>query len=110
MSQRAEPRIRKRLPCRLRVTGRQHAGMVLNVSPRGLFVQTHAQAEPGDSVELDLQVPSFREPIPLRARVVWRRVVPQQLRNVAEGGLGVRIENATEPYYRFLSSVFPAAS
>ena len=110
MAAKRAPRIKKRLPCDVRVTGRQHSGMVLNLSPRGLFVQTHASVGPGDAVDVSLRVPAFGEPISLRTRVVWRRVVPQQLRNVAEGGFGVQIENASEDYYRYLTSILSARS
>jgi hypothetical protein len=105
---RVEPRVRKRLPCSVQVTGRRHTGMVLNVSPRGLFVQTSAEADPGETVDVDLRTPTHRQPIPVQGRVIWRRTVPQRLRNVTKGGLGVRIENASESYYQYLSSVIPA--
>lgn len=109
MKEPADTRVRKRLPCHIHVTGRRHTGMVLNLSPRGLFVQTSAPADPGDAVDLDLRLPLFPDPVPVRARVVWKRVVPQHLRNVAEGGFGVRIENVPEGYYRYLSTILPIA-
>ena len=46
-----------------------------------------------------------RAPIPLRATVVWRRVVVPHLRAVTLAGVGLRIQTAPEAYYAFLSEV-----
>ncbi len=104
-----EPRFRKRVPCTLRASGRAHTGMVLNLSRGGLFVQTSAHFKPGEDVSVELSVPPGSRRIPVGARVVWRRVVAPQLRSVSHGGFGVRIENAPEDYFRFLSGVVTAA-
>ncbi len=109
MQLQGEPRIRKRVPCTLRSGGREHTGMVLNLSRGGLFVQTSANARPGDDVSLELNVAPGGAGIPVGARVVWRRVVAPQLRSVSHGGFGVRIENAPEDYFRFLTGMTPAA-
>lgn len=110
----AEPRYRKRVPCTLRTATRGHAGMVLNLSRGGLFVQTSAHLDPGQDVSVELNVASgIRERgacIPLGTRVVWRRIVAPQLRTVSHGGFGVRIENASEDYYRFLSGLVGSSS
>ena len=79
----AEPCFKKRVPCRLQITGGSHAGMVLNVSRGGLFVQTTAGASPGEAVHLEL-APGEGEPLALDARVVWRRVVAPHLRTVTD--------------------------
>ncbi len=94
---RPDPRFRKRLPCRIRVDESRYSGIVLNLSRTGLFVQTAAAAPPGGSIELEL-----RGEAPLQARVVWLRRVPQQLRSVSQGGIGVRIVGAPESYYHLL--------
>jgi len=101
----AEPRFRKRVPCTLRCSGRAHSGMVLNLSRGGLFVQTSAHVAPGKDVSVELNVSSAGRRIPVGARVVWRRIVAPQLRTVSHAGFGVRIENAPEDYFRFLSGV-----
>ena len=51
-----DPRFKKRVPCRLRAPGGAGAGMVLNVSRGGLFVQTSTVASPGQTVHIDLGV------------------------------------------------------
>ncbi len=43
-------------------------------------------------------------PVALTAEVVWHRRVPASLRSVAEGGIGLRIRYAPEPYYRLLEA------
>jgi Tfp pilus assembly protein PilZ len=101
----AEPRFRKRLPCRLKVAGGSHSAMVLNVSRCGLFVQTSAGPPPGASVAIDLDVARHPDTLPIGARVVWRRVVAPHLRALSQGGIGVRIDSAPEAYYGFLAGV-----
>lgn len=105
MRPQAEPRFSKRVPCRLRVAGSTYSGLVLNVSRTGLFVQTNAQTRPGAELCVDLGPGATGGRIPLGAKVVWRRVVAPYLRTVTHGGLGVRIENAPEAFYHFLSRV-----
>lgn len=100
-----EPRVRKRLPCDVTVEGLRHSGMVLNVSPRGLFVQTNAEATPGSEVAIDLTPPDQHQSVALKATVVWKRTVPRQMLTVARGGMGLRIQEASEGYFSFLSAV-----
>ncbi|MEC4687142.1 MAG: PilZ domain-containing protein, partial [Nitrospirota bacterium] len=101
----AEPRYGKRIPCKLSGSRSTFSGLVLDVSRTGLFVQTSAVAKAGDEVEVML---ARREPeaaIVLDARVVWQRNVPRQLQSVVEGGLGLQIRYAPEPYYALLAEV-----
>ena len=109
MQTQAEPRFRKRLPCRLKVGGNSHAAMVLNLSRGGLFVQTSAGPPPGAGVWIDVDVANRSETLPIGGKVVWRRVVAPHLRTLSQGGIGVRIESAPEGYYSFLSGVAGAA-
>lgn len=100
----AEPRFKKRVPCAVRIAGRRHSGIVLNVSRRGLYVQSSATAPPGASVAVEL-TPSGRTAIELEALVVWKRVVPSRLRGVAHGGVGLQIQRASEAWYQFFLGV-----
>jgi Tfp pilus assembly protein PilZ len=100
-----EPRVPKRLPCDVNIGGVRHSGLVLNVSPRGLFVQTNAEARPGSEVSINLTPPSQREPVEVRATVVWKRTVPRQMLASDRGGMGLRIQDAPESYYTYLSGV-----
>ena len=98
-----EPRFRRRMPCRIFHGPREHAGVVLDVSRTGLFVQTSAAPGPGEPLELKLRAPRVDQDISLRAEVVWQKKVPSQLRTLVEGGIGVRIRAADEEYFRLLA-------
>ena len=105
MATQAEPRFKKRIPCRLKVGGESQTAMALNLSKSGLFVQTSAGPPRGESVVVDLDVADGSETISVEARVVWRRVVAPHLRTISQGGVGLHIESAPETYYHFLSGV-----
>jgi Tfp pilus assembly protein PilZ len=79
------------------------SGLVLDVSRTGLFVQTSAAAKAGDEVEVMLSRREPEDTIVLHAQVAWQRKVPPQLRSTVEGGLGLQICFAPEPYYYLLA-------
>ena len=103
MGKREEPRFKKRIPCELRQRQSMFSGLILDVSRTGLFVQTRAAAKAGDEVEVMLNRREPNAPITLSAQVVWERKVPPRLRTVVEGGLGLQIRYAPEPYYVLLA-------
>lgn len=109
MRAQSEPRIPKRLPCDVTVSGMRHTGLVLNVSPRGLFVQTNAEARPGSEVSIELTPPHQHDSVALRATVVWKRSVPRHMLTLARGGMGLRINDAPEGYFSFLAGAMRAA-
>jgi hypothetical protein len=96
-----DSRFKKRFPCRLKQGPRQYAGVILNVSRTGLFVQT--SAFPGGGAEVEVTLAGRENAATLTAEVVWQRRVPGALRTVAEGGVGLRIRYAPEPYYGLLA-------
>jgi len=93
------------MPCRVSQGPRQYAGVVLNVSRQGLFVQTSASPAIGDEIQVMLSQREQSTPVALTAEVVWMRRVPAPLRQVAEGGIGLRIRYAPEPWYGLLAEV-----
>jgi Tfp pilus assembly protein PilZ len=95
-------RKKRRMPCNVTFEGQQHSGLVIDVSPGGLFVQTSAKAKPGDRLDLKLSLPGEIRKLPLQVEVVRKVVVPPRLLAVAHGGVGVRILNAPEAYYNFM--------
>ena len=100
---RGETRFKKRIPCKLTRSKSTFSGLVLDLSRRGLFVQTTAVATAGDEVEVAL---SGREPgaaIVVTAKVVWQRKVPLHFRSVMLAGLGLQIQNAPETFFQLLS-------
>src|SRR5262249_18964909 len=88
------------MTCRVHSEGRQHNGIVLDLSGSGLFIQTGAKLAPGARVDIDLSLPDGDAR--MQIEVVRRKQVPPQLLTVAQGGIGVRITSAPEVYSRFL--------
>lgn len=103
MATRVLERSKRRITCRVHAEGRQHNGIVLDLSGSGLFIQTSAKLAPGVQVRIDLGLPDGE--VPMNVEVVRRKQVPAQLVTVAHGGVGVRILTAPESYYRFLQEV-----
>lgn len=91
------------MPCKVHAEGRQHNGIVLDLSGSGLFIQTSAKLPPGSQVRIDLSLPD--DEAVMTVEVVRRKQVPAQLLTVAHGGIGVRILSAPESYYQFLQDV-----
>lgn len=102
-------RVKMRISCEVSVGARRHAGLVLNVSPGGLFIQTFAKPTSGDTVRVALNVPGNRDAMSLDATVVWKRVVPGGLLRVAQGGVGLSLVNPPEGYYQFLAATARSA-
>ncbi len=99
----AEPRFKKRIPCRLKQSSSTTSGVVLDVSRRGLFVQTAVSARPGTEVEIVLHPEGDTPEVVLNAQVVWQRKVPVQLRSTLRSGMGLEIRYASESYYAILA-------
>jgi Tfp pilus assembly protein PilZ len=93
------------MPCSLRIDGREHRALVLNLSTGGLFVRTTARARPGARIELELPVEGKRESLPLCASVVWRRLTPSTVSQLNEGGLGLRISDAPPAYLDLMAEL-----
>ena len=109
MTERGEQRFKKRMSCMVRVGQRDHSGIVLDVSRRGLFVQTTAAASVGDRVEVVLSQPEAKTAIKLEAGVRWLRRSPAQLRSVTQAGIGLQISHAEEGYYAMLAEALQGA-
>jgi hypothetical protein len=104
---RFEKRLRRRLSCELWVDDRRHHAVVLNLTSRGLFVQTRAKPAPGTEVELRMRVSTQDEPIVLQVTVARLFLVPPLLLSVAGGGIGLRVRSAPEAYLAFLMDIAP---
>ena len=97
MALKAEPRFRKRVPCRLWVGKSSYSGIVLNLSRQGMFIQTRAGIKAGGWINMNL-----RGEIEVQVQVVWRSQIPRALHSAAGGGVGVHIVGAAEGYYELL--------
>jgi len=93
------------MPCTLTLDGRNHGGLILDVSPGGLFIQSSAKIKPGDQLELQMTIPSVDGRLQLQVEVVRKVIVPARLLKVAHGGVGVRIINAPEAYYQYMDNL-----
>jgi hypothetical protein len=105
MDRRRETRTKKRIACALFIKGMRQHGIVIDVSSRGLFVQTSAKPKPGDEVRIELTLPGQSKPTLLHATVARVRMVPPALLALAQGGLGLQIQNPPEEYFVFVGSV-----
>jgi len=97
--------MKKRLGCALFIKGVRQHGIVLDVSSQGLFVQTSAKPTPGDSVRIELTLPGQTRVTTLAATVARVRVVPPPLLSVAQGGIGLVLQNPPEEYFVFVGKV-----
>jgi hypothetical protein len=97
--------MKKRIACALTIKGVRQHGIVLDLSSRGLFVQTSAKPAPGDSVRIELTLPGTSKPIVLDATVARVRMVPPALLAVAQGGIGLLLQNPPEEFFVFVGSV-----
>ncbi len=96
-------RKKRRIPCQLWVGEREHSALILDLSPSGLFIQTHAKTQRAERLRLQF---SYEEaPLELKVEVVRIKNVPQNLLAAAKGGIGVRIVSAPEEYYELLAGL-----
>ncbi len=105
MSGRIFERKRRQMPCTLMLDGRHHGGLILDVSPGGLYIQSSAKIKPGDQLEIQLTIPGVEGRLQLQVEVVRKVIVPARLLKIAHGGVGVRIINAPEAYYQFMDDL-----
>ena len=88
---RLEKRTRQRISCKLRVEGREHSGIVLDVSRRGMFVQTKARAAPGTPAVVELSLAGRAEPLVVEAQVARLERVPPAVAVIWTSGLGLSV-------------------
>ena len=105
MAGRIFERKRRQMPCTLTLDGRNHGGLILDVSPGGLYIQSSAKIKPGDQLEIQMTIQGVEGRVRLQVEVVRKVVVPARLLKVARGGVGVRIINAPEAYYQFMDDL-----
>jgi len=105
MSGRIFERKRRQMPCTLMLDGRHHGGLILDVSPGGLYIQSSTKIKPGDQLEIQMTIPGVEGRHQLQVEVVRKIIVPARLLKIARGGVGVRIINAPEAYYQFMDDL-----
>lgn len=101
MNRRSSQRVKRRIPCEFGYEGHSYAGIVVDLSAEGLFLQTDTAIDPG--VELSMRLRPERTPeMVLRGRVVRRRFTPAVLASMIRRGVGIRIVEAPPTYYALL--------
>lgn len=95
------------MPCTLNLPTGDHNGLVINLSPGGLFVQTTMPARPGSWVRISLPTPSREDTIALEAKVVWRRRAPRTSPGFALNGMGVEIRTPPKAYAELMMGIAP---
>jgi hypothetical protein len=101
MGKRRAERIRRRVTCELMLGGRSYRGIVLDLSETGVFVQTEATPPPGARLRVKFHAAGGVE-IEVDACVARRQVAPRELASVVRGGLGLRVEQPPEAYFKLI--------
>jgi hypothetical protein len=92
------------MECELRFAGLRHRGVVVDASPRGLFVRTQAKPTSAGEVEIRLRLPGRSHATRLRAAPVRLRLGPAAAPGAAAGGVGLRVVDAPESYAAFFQA------
>jgi hypothetical protein len=101
MNRRGSQRIKRRIPCEFDYEGHVYAGIVVDLSAGGMFLQTDTAIEPGSELGLRLR-PDRAPEVTLRGRVVRRRFTPAVLSSMIRRGVGVHLLNAPPAYFDLL--------
>jgi len=98
MERRKDRRIKRRLTCEFFHGVSSHRGIILDISPAGIFIRTNALLSPGTEVDIHLAASVAAPAMTLRGCVMRRRSVPATLTTLIQPGLGVRILDAPREY------------
>ncbi len=100
---RAFQRSRCRIACELTLEGRTYSGFLLDLSARGCFIQTNANAVSGTEVAVIIR-PVRAEPIEVIGVVSRSRHGYRALRTVRTAGIGIEIKNAPESFFALVAA------
>jgi hypothetical protein len=98
MEKREGRRIKRRLTCEFFHDASSHRGIILDLSPSGVFIRTNAVLTPGTEIDIFLAASVAAPAMTLRGVVVRRRSVPATLTTVIQPGLGVKLLDAPREY------------
>jgi hypothetical protein len=89
-----------RIPCEFSYAGSKLAGIVTDVSARGIFVETSNRIPTGTELRLVLRDP--RGSFEVMGRVTRERRSHRSARHVRASGLGIQLEAIPEAFFRLL--------
>jgi hypothetical protein len=104
MERRKAERIDKAISCVLVIGDRSHPGIVVDLSPIGLFVQTSVSPPPGERVRVVLRLEGGAD-VEVEATVARTSGLPRRTASVARAGVGLRIESISDDYRQLLHSI-----
>jgi Tfp pilus assembly protein PilZ len=102
MRRRSSNRVKRRLTVGLRIGAQQHHGIVLDVSPGGLFVATTSPIQPGAEIVVEFSARDGGTAFEVRARVARRRRVPQNLQSYEAPGIGLQLIDPPPEFAKLL--------
>lgn len=104
MERRKQDRVRRRVTCELVCEDQRFSGIVLDMSPSGIFVQTAATLSRERDVLVRIWGIEGEEPMELRTRVARRKNTPSHLASLSSSGIGLKIRHAPNSYYERLEA------
>ena len=107
MRRRSSNRVKRRLTVGLRIGAQQHHGIVLDVSPSGLFVATTSPIQPGTELVVEFSARDGGAAFEVRARVARRRRVPQNLQSYEVPGIGLQVIDPPPEFAKLLAGGKP---
>jgi hypothetical protein len=104
LERRGQRRIPQEFPCVLLAEGCRYRGLVQDVSPRGLFVQTTGDFPAGVNAIVTFRTPGGRR-FTLETSVPYRRQLSQSVALLGAGGVGLHIQDPSSAYLRWVEGV-----
>ena len=102
--QRAEERVRKTLFCELQCEGKCHPAVVLDISPRGLFIRTATKFAKGTEVAVTLRMSGGRL-WELHTEVARDPQYEPSLKVLYARGVGLRIIHPPDGFAEFVENL-----
>lgn len=93
-------RLPYRIPCEFAYSGAKLAGIVTDISARGIFVETSNRIPTGTELRLVLRDP--RGSFEVVGSVMRQRRSHRSARHVRSSGFGVQLNVVPEPFFRLL--------
>jgi hypothetical protein len=93
-------RLPYRIPCEFNYNGAKLAGIVTDISARGIFVETSNRIPTGTELKLMLRDP--RGSFEVIGHVMRERRSHRSARHVRASGLGIQLTVVPEPFFRLL--------